>query len=87
MTYDFKPHVIILTRKFESWLLSLVCCDCLYSMALPHCAVGWSSVYDFGISGSYSLTFRTHGIKMSSPPMTQSCQRDLRLYSFMSKDF
>ena len=26
-------------------------------MTLPRGAVGWSSVYDCGVSGSYSLTF------------------------------
>ena len=32
-------------------------CYCKYFVALPHDAVGWSAVCDFGISRSYSLTF------------------------------
>ena len=35
----------------------IVSCDCYCSVALPHCAVGWSEVCDCGISGSYPFTF------------------------------
>ena len=33
-------------------------CHCKCSVALPHGAMGWSAVCDYGISCSYSLTFR-----------------------------
>ena len=39
-------------RKLISLLLPvfLMSCDCKCSVALPHGAMGWSAVYDYGMS-------------------------------------
>ena len=34
-----------------------LCCRCMLYVSLPHDAVGWSAVCDWGISWSCSLTF------------------------------
>ena len=45
---------IIWTRKREisvfTLIVYLMSSDCKYSVALPHVAMGWSVVYDLGVS-------------------------------------
>ena len=51
--YVLSSFAIILTRKKELVALLMVfwmSCYCKSPVALPHCAVGWSAVCDYGIS-------------------------------------
>ena len=51
---------IILTRKrglVACFIVVWMSCYCKCPVALPQGAVGWSVVYDGGISCPYSLTF------------------------------
>ena len=45
----------ILLRKRE--MVVLRCVVCLCSVSLPHGAIRWSAIYDFGMVRSYSLVF------------------------------
>ena len=47
---------VILLRKRELVAL-LNFCGCLSSVTLPYGVMGWPTVCDWAISGSYSLTF------------------------------
>ena len=40
-------------------IVFLLSCGCLRSVSLPRGAVGKSVIYDWGLSWSYSLSFRT----------------------------
>ena len=65
-----KPGSRILMSSLPGWvsriderarcfafIVLLMSCYCKYSVTLPHGAVGWSVVCDYGISRSYSHTF------------------------------
>ena len=49
--FDFSSFVIILTRtrKLVPFIAFRVSCYCKCLVALPHGAMGWSVVYDYGI--------------------------------------
>ena len=55
----FCIYSSFLKRKRELFALLFLqmSCYCKCSVALPHGAMGWSAVCDYGFSGSYSLTF------------------------------
>ena len=42
-------------RSCFTLIVFLMPCGCLCSVTLPYGAVGWSAMYDCGISWSYSL--------------------------------
>ena len=47
---DLSSFVIILKRKRGPVAVLRMSSYCKYKVALPHGAIGWSAVYDFGIS-------------------------------------
>ena len=50
-------------------------------MSLPHNAVGWSAVYDYGISWSYSLNYGIYLCKIAISLTSGSEDVVLRLFS------
>ena len=51
---------------FTLFFLGMVSCDCFCSVALTNRAVGWSAVWDCGISSLYSIAFFPNNITGSN---------------------
>ena len=66
---SFHFAIILMGKResccFYTLIVFMMASDCLFSLAHPHGAVGWSAVCDCDISSSFSLNFESNLIQLS----------------------